>query len=176
MCAGGSKKCCPIRAKRAKNVRERKFLKVKKVWPLANFDKSSPAHLRLRLHKPHVTISRQHALPRSFLKWSPSYIVIAPHCIYPGVMEARVKLVCSEDRTRTSCTHERPCGGSTNALTNWASQTDSIQNYLWVLTTIAFVCDCSCFLCSHSLTCNIKTPGRWLMYALCYAAEDRMAS
>jgi len=31
MCAGVSKKCCPVRAKRAKNVREREFFKLKSV-------------------------------------------------------------------------------------------------------------------------------------------------
>jgi len=31
-------------------------------------------------------------------------------------MEARVELVCSGDRTRTSCTHERTCVGAANAL------------------------------------------------------------
>jgi len=36
-------------------------------------------------------------------------------------MEARVKLVRSGDRTRTSCLHERTCVGAANALTNWAS-------------------------------------------------------
>jgi len=40
-------------------------------------------------------------------------------------MEARVELVCSGDRTRTSCTHERICIRAANDLTNWASQTDS---------------------------------------------------
>jgi len=40
-------------------------------------------------------------------------------------MEARVKLVRSGDRTRTSCTHERTCVGAANALTDSASQTDS---------------------------------------------------
>jgi len=33
-------------------------------------------------------------------------------------MEARVELVRSGDRTRTSCTHERTCVGAANALAN----------------------------------------------------------
>jgi len=43
-------------------------------------------------------------------------------------MEARVELVRSGDRTRTSCTHEWTnwtCVGAANSLNNWASQTDS---------------------------------------------------
>jgi len=50
-------------------------------------------------------------------------------------MEARVKLVRSGDRTRTSCTHERTCVGATNALTNWASQT----NRGWWVTGLALM-------------------------------------
>jgi len=40
-------------------------------------------------------------------------------------MEARVELVCSGDRTWTSCTHERTCVRAANALTNRASHTDN---------------------------------------------------
>jgi len=50
-------------------------------------------------------------------------------------MEARVELVRSGDRTQTSCTHERTCVGAANALTNWASQTEKIQDgqeFNWV--------------------------------------------
>jgi len=39
-------------------------------------------------------------------------------------MEARVELVRSGDRTRTSCIHEPTCVRAASALTNWASQTD----------------------------------------------------
>jgi len=46
-------------------------------------------------------------------------------------MEARVKLVCSRDRTRTSCTHERTCVRVANALTNWASQADRQTEAWW---------------------------------------------
>jgi len=52
-------------------------------------------------------------------------------------MEARVELVRSGDRTRTSCTHERTCVRAANALTNWASQTDKSRHvdfgqYTWM--------------------------------------------
>jgi len=35
------------------------------------------------------------------------------------------QLSYNNDRTRTSCTHERTCAAAANALTNWASQTDN---------------------------------------------------
>jgi len=56
-------------------------------------------------------------------------------------MEARVKLVCSSDRTWTSCTHEWQCAPlcwrsgfdhrsrqTPNSLTNWANQTDNVRS------------------------------------------------
>jgi len=49
-------------------------------------------------------------------------------------MEARVELVRSGDRNRTSCTqHERTCVGAANALTNWASQTDRSGSVGWLM-------------------------------------------
>jgi len=43
-------------------------------------------------------------------------------------MEARVELVRSGDRIRTSCTQERTCVGAANALTNWAIYSQDIQD------------------------------------------------
>jgi len=60
-------------------------------------------------------------------------MLIAPHFTYPGGMEARVELVCSGDRTQTSCTHEWTCVRAANALTNWASQTDEYLLLLFLL-------------------------------------------
>jgi len=85
---------------------------------------SYPPSLMCPCWKPHVVVCASSFIlhtwpshgrilqPRSLLKWSPSYILNAPHFTNPGGMEARVELVRSGDWTQTSCTHERTCVGA----------------------------------------------------------------
>jgi len=92
----------------------------------ANRLETTCGSLRIRLHKPHVAISRSHAsTPQSSVVVTQLH-TSAPRFSYTGGMEARVELVRSGDPTRTSCTHERTCVRAANAFTNLASQTDHI--------------------------------------------------
>jgi len=83
--------------------------------------------LRLQLHQPHVA-----NLTAAWLTVVVTHLHMNCSSFYlPWGMEARVELIRSRDRTRTSCTHERTCVGAANALTNWASQTDARGISTW---------------------------------------------
>jgi hypothetical protein len=49
-------------------------------------------------------------------------MLIDPHFTYLGGMEAKVKLVCSGDRSQTSCIHERTCVRVANSLINYLAR------------------------------------------------------
>ena len=66
----------------------------------ANCKETTCGSLRLRLHKPHVAISRPHALtPQSSVAVT-HYILTATHFTYPEGMETWVEFACPGNRTR----------------------------------------------------------------------------
>jgi len=81
-----------------------------------------------------------HTWPSTAARLTPQTFVVVtqPHTncssfTYPGGMEARVKLDCSGDRTRTFCIHERTCVGAANASTELAKQLEMPEfNIAWI--------------------------------------------
>jgi len=94
-------------------------------------------------------------------------ILIAPGFTYPGGMDSRVKLAYSEDRNRTSCTHERTCVEAADVLTNSASQTvDSMPSK----TQICRLPLQHCLIVSVSSRSSSASFKRVALWTFCYGA------
>jgi len=109
-----------------------------------------------------------------------SSVVIIQLCTYcssfylPRIDGSWSRACLRRGLNRTSCMHtERTVSGAANALTIWASETDTLQNHIWKLQQLLSYSTVRAFLSSqpHRL---YKNAGKlWLMYVLCYAKVRR---